>query len=326
MEESIGMNITVIGTGRWGSCIGWYCASVLHHDVVLCGQSDAPDYIQLSKHRKNDFLTLPDSIVLTDNKAEALAHADYIIVSIGAQNFRSFLKDLVSKHDITGKTFILCMKGMESSTGKRLTEIFTEETGSDKVAVWVGPGHVQDYYAGRPSCMIIASHDIELTKYLVSLFNSKLIRFYYSNDLIGCEIGAAAKNVMGIAAGMLDGFNFPGLKGALMARGAREVARLIEAMGGEGITAYGLAHLGDYQATLFSEFSHNRMYGEKYIKGEKMERLAEGVDTSSAMVVLGEKYGVDLPISKVVNDILFKNREPHEALESLFDRENKFEF
>ena len=320
------MNITVIGTGRWGSCIAWYCASVLKANVVLCGQSDAPDYIQLSRERKNDFLELPDSIILTDDKQKALDHADYIIVSIGAQNFRIFLKDLVSKHDISDKTFILCMKGMESNTGKRLTEIFTEETGSDKVAVWVGPGHVQDYYAGRPSCMIIASHDIELTKYLVSLFNSKLIRFYYSNDLIGCEIGAAAKNVMGIAAGMLDGFDFPGLKGALMARGAREVARLIDAMGGQGITAYGLAHLGDYQATLFSEYSHNRMYGEKYIRGEKMQRLAEGVDTSSAMVVLGEKYGVDLPISKVVNDVLFKDRDPHEALESLFDRENKFEF
>lgn len=320
------MNITVIGTGRWGSCIAWYCASVLRHDVVLCGQSDAPDYIRLAATRENDFLKLPENIVLTDDKAMALAHSDYVIVSIGAQNFRTFLRDLVKHHDISNKTFILCMKGMESATGKRLTEIFEEETGSDKVAVWVGPGHVQDYYAGRPSCMIIASHDIELTKYLVSLFNSKLIRFYYSNDLIGCEIGAAAKNVMGIAAGMLDGFDFPGLKGALMARGAREVARLIEAMGGEGITAYGLAHLGDYQATLFSEYSHNRMYGEKYIRGEKMERLAEGVDTSTAMVVLGEKYSVDLPISKVVNDILFKNRDPHEALESLFDRENKFEF
>ncbi|MBE7066785.1 MAG: NAD(P)H-dependent glycerol-3-phosphate dehydrogenase [Ruminococcaceae bacterium] len=320
------MNITVIGTGRWGSCIAWYCASVLRHDVVLCGQSDAPDYIRLAATRENDFLKLPENIVLTDDKAMALAHSDYVIVSIGAQNFRTFLRDLVKHHDISNKTFILCMKGMESATGKRLTEIFEEETGSDKVAVWVGPGHVQDYYAGRPSCMIIASHDIKLTKYLVSLFNSKLIRFYYSNDLIGCEIGAAAKNVMGIAAGMLDGFDFPGLKGALMARGAREVARLIEAMGGEGITAYGLAHLGDYQATLFSEYSHNRMYGEKYIRGEKMERLAEGVDTSTAMVVLGEKYSVDLPISKVVNDILFKNRDPHEALESLFDRENKFEF
>lgn len=320
------MNITVIGTGRWGSCIAWYCASVLRHDVMLCGQSDAPDYIRLATTRENDFLKLPDNIELTDDKTKALAHADYIIVSIGAQAFRGFLKALVAKHDISGKTFILCMKGMESSTGKRLTEVFEEETGSRQVAVWVGPGHVQDYYAGRPSCMIIASHDIELTKFLVHTFNSKLIRFYFSDDLIGCEIGAAAKNVMGIAAGMLDGFDYPGLKGALMARGAREVARLIKAMGGQEITAYGLAHLGDYQATLFSEFSHNRMYGERYIRGEKMERLAEGVDTSSAMVVLGKKYNVDLPISCAVNQVLFENRDPHEALEALFDRENKFEF
>lgn len=320
------MNLSVIGTGRWGCCIAWYCASVLCHDVVLCGRPDSTDYKRLVSTRENEYLKLPDSIVLTHDKAEALSHADYIIVSIGAQAFRSFIKDLAANYDITGKTFILCMKGIESSSGKRLSEIFEEETGSDRVAVWVGPGHVQDYFAGRPSCMIISSHDITLTKYLVSVFNSKLIRFYYSDDLIGCEIGAAAKNVMGIAAGMLDGFDYIGLKGALMARGAREVARLIAAMGGQEITAYGLAHLGDYQATLFSEYSHNRMYGERFIKGEKLQRLAEGVDTSSAMVVLGKKYNVELPISCAVNQILFENRDPHEALEALFDRKNKFEF
>lgn len=320
------MNISVIGTGRWGCCIAWYCASVLYHNVLLCGRPTSADYLRLVETRENDYLKLPESIELTDNKSKALSHSDYIVVSIGAQSFRSFIRELTANHDINGKTFILCMKGIESSSGMRLTEIFEEETGSNRVAIWVGPGHVQDYYAGRPSCMIIASRDIVLTKKLVSVFNSKLIRFYYSNDLIGCEIGAAAKNVMGIASGMLDGFGFSGLKGALMARGAREVSRLITAMGGQEITAYGLSHLGDYQATLFSEYSHNRLYGERYIKGEKLERLAEGVDTSTAMVLLGEKYNVDLPISKVVNQIIFSNADPRKALESLFDRENKFEF
>ena len=219
------------------------------------------------------------------------------------------------------------MKGIECDTGKRLTQVFYEEMSMNtRVAVWVGPGHVQDFYAGRPSCMVIASHQINLTKYLVGELNSSLIRFYYGQDLIGCEIGAAAKNVMGIAAGMLDGIDCPGLKGALMARGAREVSRLIRAMGGNELTAYGLSHLGDYQATLFSEYSQNRLYGENFIRGIQSAKLAEGVDTSKAMVKLSEDYDVELPISRSIYTMLFEGAEPRSVLSSMFDRKNKFEF
>lgn len=321
------MKISVVGCGRWGSCIAWYCADIKKHDVLLYGLKDAPDYIAFKNTRKNDYLTLPESIELTDDLEHAMAFSDTIVVSIGAQQFRGFLKDLVKRVDVTGKTFILCMKGLESGSGKRLTQVFVEEVGAAaKVAIWVGPGHVQDFYSGRPSCMIIGSGDIEVTKFLVSELNSSLIRFYYGQDLIGCEIGAAAKNVMGIAAGMLDGFDCPGLKGALMARGAREISRLVRAMGGNELTVYGLSHLGDYQATLFSEYSHNRMYGENYIKGIPMNKLAEGVDTSKALVRLSELHNVDLPISHAVYSVLFENKNPKDVLDTMFDRENKFEF
>ena len=97
------------------------------------------------------------------------------------------------------------------------------------------------------------------------MLSSELIRFYYGTDLIGSEVGAAAKNVVGIAAGMLDGLDQSSLKGALMSRGTREIARLIESMGGNGLSAYGLCHLGDYQATLFSQHSHNRRFGEAFL-------------------------------------------------------------
>lgn len=321
------MNVSVIGCGRWGSCIAWYMSQIKHHRVTLYGRSSSPDFQRFQRERRNDYLTLPEEVIVTDQLHEALSVSKYIVVSIGAQGFRTFLQQLTRREDISGKVFILCMKGLESTTGKRLTQIFHEEVGSSaQVAIWVGPGHVQDFSAGRPSCMIIGSEDIELTKLLVSELNSPLIRFYYGQDLIGCEVGAAAKNVMGIAAGMLDGFDCPGLKGALMARGAREISRLVRAMGGNELTPYGLSHLGDYQATLFSEYSHNRLYGENYIKGIPMTKLAEGVDTSKAMRRLSESYGISLPICKAVYDILFEGISAEETLRGLFDRENKFEF
>jgi len=327
------MNMSVVGMGRWGSCIAWYCSAIKKHNVKFYGPSDSPDYIRFSKERKNDYLILPDEIEITDNLEYTILSSDYIVVSVPAQLFRGFLREikanekLSARGALTNKTFILCMKGIESETGKRLTQVFYEEMGfNTKVAVWVGPGHVQDFYAGRPSCMVISSLEVNLTKHLVNELNSSLIRFYYGQDLVGCEIGAAAKNVMGIAAGMLDGINCSGLKGALMARGAREVARLIRAMGGNELTAYGLSHLGDYQATLFSEYSQNRLYGENFMRGIKSAKLAEGVDTSKAMVKLAKDYDVDLPISTAIYKMLFEGKDPKQELEAMFDRENKFEF
>lgn len=321
------MRVTVVGCGRWGSCIAWYLSYIKKHEVLLYGLKGSRDYERFVETRKNDYITLPDEIELTDDLEYAIGFSNIIVVSIGAQQFRAFLKDLVNRVEVKDKIFILCMKGLESETGKRLTQIFHEEVGpGNKVAIWVGPGHVQDFYNGRPSCMIIGSSDIEVTKFLVSEFNSTLIRFYYGQDLIGCEVGAAAKNVMGIAAGMLDGFDWPGLKGALMARGAREISRLVRAMGGNELTVYGLSHLGDYQATLFSEYSHNRLYGENYIKGIPMNKLAEGVDTAKALIRLSELYNVELPISKAVYNVLFEGKDAKEMLDGMFSRETKFEF
>ena len=136
------------------------------------------------------------------------------------------------------------MKGLEEGSGKRLTTVMAEELGpAVRTAVWVGPGHVQDFISGMPNCMVIASADEDLTHFLVDTFTSPLIRFYYGQDLLGIEIGAAAKNVMGIAAGMLDGAHLTSLKGALMARGAHELSVLVAAMGGQAMTVYGLSHL-----------------------------------------------------------------------------------
>lgn len=125
---------------------------------------------------------------------------------------------------------------------------------------------------------------------------------------------------------MLDGLGYTSLKGALMARGTREIARLIKALGGNEMSAYGLCHLGDYEATLFSSWSHNRKYGESYVKGVKFEKLAEGVMTSKALLKLGQDYNVDLPIVEAVYSVLFKNVDAKEALNRLFVRSVKKEF
>ena len=173
--------------------------------------------------------------------------------------------------------------------------------------------------------MVIDSEDEATKKRLVEEFASPLIRFYYGEDLIGNEIGAAAKNVIGIAAGFLDGAGLSTLKGALMSRGTHEIARLITALGGNGLSAYGLCHLGDYEATVFSAYSHNRRFGEAFVRGEPFDGLAEGYYTVRALVKLSEDTGVELPICRTVEDLLYHGLSAGDALSRLFGRSLKGE-
>lgn len=144
------------------------------------------------------------------------------------------------------------MKGLETPSAAIMHDIMKEEIQQNiHIAVLAGPGHVQDYMKKVPSCAVIDSYEEETKDMLIKNLQSELIRFYYGSDLIGNQIGAALKNVIGLAAGILDGLEWYGLKGALMARAPIEVGRFIAHFGGNPHTAYGLAHLGDYEATLF---------------------------------------------------------------------------
>ena len=314
--------ISVIGCGRWGSLIAWYLDR-RGHEVTLYGREGSATFGRFVAERKNDFLTLPESIALTSDLARAM-DGDVVIISVGSQQLRGLMEEL-AVFPPSHRIFVLCMKGIEISTGKRLSQV-AEEFRSEPVAVWLGPGHVQDFYRGQPNCMVIDSANTEVRDNLISWFSGDLIRFYYGSDLIGNEIGAAAKNVVGIAAGILDGEGLPSLKGALMSRGTTEISRLIAAMGGNERSAYGLCHLGDYEATLFSPHSHNRRFGECFIKGEAFHRLAEGYYTVDALVRLGEQYGVDLPICNTVYRLLYLHADPKAELIALFSRTQKQEF
>ena len=321
------MKISVLGCGRWGSFIAWYL-SRRGNDVTSWGPEEDYSYRVLKETGRNEYVELNSKIHLTCDLEEAVTRAEIIVISISAQGLRGFMQKII-RYDVSDKVFVLCMKGIESDTGKRLSEILAESgISSDKIAVWVGPGHIQSFVQGIPNCMVIDSESETLKRSLVGEFKSDLIRFYYGNDLLGTEIGAAAKNVMGIAAGVLDVVCKP-LKGPLMSRGAREVARLIKALGGNEPSAYGLAHLGDYETTLFSEYSHNRMYGEMLAKGQRFEKLAEGVATSGALRLLGEKCGVELPITEAVYRVCYEDGNDalrcREEIGRLFQRTTKAE-
>ncbi len=318
------MKVFVIGCGRWGTFIAWYLDHI-GHEVTLYGRAGSRNMERLMRERQNDYVKLPESLTLT-NELSQVTEAEAVVISIGSQNLQS-LCDTLAPYHLTYQTFVLCMKGIEIGSGRRLTQIMEENVdASNRIAVWLGPGHVEEFYRGVPNCMVIDSSHEATKQRLIEEFSSDLIRFYYGMDLIGNEIGGAAKNVIGIAAGMLDGVGRTSLKGPLMTRGPREIARLIKAMGGNELSAYGLCHLGDYEATLFSAHSHNRMFGERYIRHEPYDALAEGYYTVKALVSLGQRYQVELPICETVHAILYEGMAPQTALDALFSRSIKGEF
>ncbi len=317
--------ISVIGCGRWGTFLGWYAANYCVDGVYMYDLKTSPNFIELRDTRKNSYLSLSDNMEITDSLEKVLENDD-IIISIGAQHFRSLCKEL-NCYNLNGKNFLLAMKGLEEPSAKILHDVMKEEISQDiHIAVLSGPGHVQDYMKKVPSCAVIDSYEAEIQERWIKLMQSELIRLYYGADLIGNQIGAAMKNVIGIAAGILDGLEWYGLKGALMARAPIEVGRFIKFFGGNPHSAYGLAHLGDYEATLFSPHSHNRTFGEKFARGEKFGKLAEGVATLKAVKLIADEKGIDMPISQALYNVIYENADIKQTIRSMFERDLKKEF
>ena len=318
--------ISLIGCGRWGTFLGWYAGNYCGFaQVDMYDIPTSPNFIELLNTRKNPYLTLSDNMVLHD-KIEDVLQNDIIIVSIGCQHFRELCKQL-NTFNLKGKTFLLAMKGLETPSAETMFSIMREEVKQDiHVAILAGPGHVQDYMKGVPSCAVIDSDEEETKDKLIKALQSDLIRFYYGSDLIGNQVGAALKNVIGLAAGILDGLEWYGLKGALMARAPIEVGRLIAYFGGNPRTAYGLAHLGDYEATLFSQHSHNRMFGEKFARGEDFGKLAEGVPTLQAVKFIADRENIDMPICQALYKAIYEKADIKETIKAMFGRDLKQEF
>ena len=318
--------ISLIGCGRCGTFLGWYAGNYCGFaQVDMYDIPTSPNFIELLNTRKNPYLTLSDNMVLHD-KIEDVLQNDIIIVSIGCQHFRELCKQL-NTFNLKGKTFLLAMKGLETPSAETMFSIMREEVKQDiHVAILAGPGHVQDYMKGVPSCAVIDSDEEETKDKLIKALQSDLIRFYYGSDLIGNQVGAALKNVIGLAAGILDGLEWYGLKGALMARAPIEVGRLIAYFGGNPRTAYGLAHLGDYEATLFSKHSHNRMFGEKFARGEDFGKLAEGVPTLQAVKFIADRENIDMPICQALYKAIYEKADIKETIKAMFGRDLKQEF
>jgi len=329
------LDISILGDGGWGTTL----AILLHRKgfkVSLWGAF--PDYVSyLARKRINTkFLPeikIPQDIEITPSLNAAISDKELIIFAIPSQYLRRVLKRFKRLDFPKEAMYLSVIKGIETGSLKRMSEVIHDEIGDVRLAVLSGPTIAHEVAKEIPTTAVIASDDKNLRKYLQGIFMNERFRIYTNEDVIGVELGGSLKNIIAIACGISDGLGFgTNTKAALLSRGLVEISRLGYAMGAKVRTFSGISGLGDLVTTCISPYSRNRYVGEQIGKGKSlkqikahMQMVAEGVPTTQSAYALSLKYKVDMPISKEVYLVLYKNKSPRRAVQDLMLRERKEE-
>jgi glycerol-3-phosphate dehydrogenase (NAD(P)+) len=336
MKRAKKINISVIGDGGWGTTLA----------ILLCGKeynvtlwSAFSDYAAvLDKKRVNtkflDKIRIPKRIIITADLSAAVKNSEVVVLAVPSQYIRAVLKKIKKlPHYGRNTVYLSVTKGIEIGSLKRMSEVIHEELGPVKLAVLSGPTIAHEVAMGVPSTAVIASHSAQIRKSLQDIFMTDRFRIYTSDDVAGVELGGSLKNVIAIACGISDGLGFgSNTKAALLSRGLAEISRLGNRLGAKAKTFSGISGLGDLVTTCVSSYSRNRSVGEQIGKGKTykqihshMQMVAEGVPTARSAYALGLKHKIDMPITKEVYQVLYKNKSPIKAVRDLMTREKKAE-
>ncbi len=325
----------VLGDGAWGTAIALLLAQNPKNRVTLWSAFEENAKI-LRETRENIRLLpgvrIPESIILTTDFSTALDGAELAVSAIPTVYLRNTLKRFVGNWPSELPALSLS-KGMEIDTFLRPTQILHEVLGIKHVAALSGPSHAEEVSRGRPTSVVVAGVDEELTMSIQRAFNSERFRIYTNLDVIGVELAGALKNVIGIAAGACDGLGFgDNAKSALLTRALVEMARFGVALGADHATFMGLAGLGDLITTCISPHGRNRRVGERLGKGEKLAdilastpKVAEGVYTARSVHGRATAMGIELPIANQVYLALYEDKPPLAAVQDLMLRMPKKE-
>ncbi|MDD4938810.1 MAG: NAD(P)-dependent glycerol-3-phosphate dehydrogenase [Candidatus Omnitrophica bacterium] len=329
------MNISVLGDGGWGTTLA-ILLSRKGFKVSLWGAF--PDYVSfLKKKRINSrFLPgikIPKEIEVTSDLAWAVSCRELIIFAIPSQYLRQVLRQFKKFERGQEAPYLSVVKGIETGSLKRISEVIHEEMGNVSLAVLSGPTIAHEVALQVPTTAVVASNDKQLRGLLQNVFMTERFRVYTNEDVIGVELGGSLKNVIAIACGISDGLGFgTNTKAAILSRGLAEISRLGQAMGAKVRTFSGISGLGDLVTTCVSPYSRNRFVGQEIGKGKTlkdirahMRMVAEGVPTAKSAYGLSLKYKVDMPITKEVYSVLYKNKSPERAVRELMTRKKKEE-
>lgn len=323
------MKIGVLGAGSWGTAL----AVLLHengHEVTLWS-IDKREVAMIDEKReqveKLPGVRIPDRIAVTNDVESSVAGKDILVMAVPSIFIRSTSK-MIAPYVKEGQLIVNVAKGIEEETLMNMTDIIEDEIKQARVGVLSGPSHAEEVGRRIPTTVVAGAHDKKTAEEIQEAFMSPVFRVYTSPDMVGIELGAALKNVIALAAGIVDGLGLgDNTKAALITRGIAEITRLGLAMGGRFETFIGLSGIGDLIVTCTS--THSRNHNAGYLIGQgksyqeamdEVKMVVEGVYSAKAALALAKKYNVEVPITEQVNQVLFEGRSAKEAVTSLLMR------
>ena len=328
------MNVTVLGGGSWGTALSAHLVRA-GHAVRLWVREAALAREIAERHENTRYLpgvTLPEEIAASSDLASSLDGAAFVLVVIPSEFCRGLYRRLAPLLPKDAEV-VSATKGLELDTFLRMSEVAAEEMPDRPVSVLCGPSFALEVAQGQPTAVVVAARDLAKAEAAQRMLSTQALRAYSSDDVVGAELAAALKNVIAIAAGIVDGLGYgQNTQAALITRGLAEMTRLSVALGGRPETLSGLAGLGDLVLTCTGGLSRNRRLGQALGAGKTLDEaramtpmVAEGVRTTLAACALAERTGTDMPIATEMKEVLYRGKAPRAAVLDLMMRSLKRE-
>jgi glycerol-3-phosphate dehydrogenase (NAD(P)+) len=328
------LRVAVIGAGAWGTALADFLSEAGHEATLWVLEDDLVS--RMRESRENDVylpeISLHSALRFTSDLAEAASAGQDLLVSVVPSQFLGAVWERLAPSVHEGAIIVSATKGLDEKSLALPSELIEGHTANPVVCL-SGPTFARELAMRKPTAIAAASADPGAALKVQEVFSTLCLRVYTGGDPIGTQLGGALKNVIALAAGVADGMELGyNTRAAIIVRGLAEIGRLCAAMGGQAKTLSGLAGMGDLVLTCTGDLSRNRTVGLRLGRGEKlgnilasMRAVAEGVATAPAAVALGEKFGVEMPISAQINQVLFQDKDPGEALKELMARPLKAE-
>lgn len=324
--------ITILGSGGFGLAIAVMCVNAGHEVTVWSAFGDEIDAIKRTGELKAKLpgVQIPKKVKLTTDISDS-KDRDLLILGIPT----AFCREVCEKaaEFVSPRTIVVnTAKGLESGTLKTMSEVTKESLPDNRVAILTGPSHAEELARGVPTTIVAASDDKDVSYYVQNTLSSSALRIYISEDMLGCQLGGALKNVIALAAGVCDGLGLgDNTKAALMTRGIHEISELGIAMGADPLTFSGLSGIGDLIVTCCSMHSRNRRAGILIGKGVtpedavKQVGTVEGYSCTKNAHELSVKLNVEMPITEQLYKVLYENQKAKDSIAALMDRPKKAE-
>jgi len=329
--------VTIVGAGSWGTALAVTLASKNVHVRLWSRREEAAAQIRRERHNPTYLpdVVIPDSVFVTSDLEEAVIDSEFWVFATPAPAVRG-VSERLARFATPDHLVVSVAKGIENDTLLTTTGVLRETLKNVPIGhlgVLYGPSHAEEVAVGVPTAVVVSAYDLSAAERMQSVFITPRLRVYVNPDVTGVEVAGSVKNVLAIAAGIVEGIGYgDNAKAALITRGLDEIKRLGMAMGANPATFSGLAGIGDVVVTCMSKLSRNRYLGEQIGRGKslaeiesEMTMIAEGVRTTKSAYALAKRHDIEMPITEGVHACLFDGHRPDEVIQELMSRSAKRE-